>query len=1036
MNLKIKLTLLVILMVNITLMAQNTTLKGKVVSETDNQPIPGVNVAVKNTSKGAVTDFDGNYQIQVNKGDVLQFSYVGYVPQDRIIDNQTTLNVSLAEDLAKLDEVVVIGYGTQKKSHTTGSISKVVNENLDQIAVARIDDALIGQVSGVNIQATDGEAGSAPTINIRGIGSMAGDATPLVVVDGVIVSSDFLGSINMNDVESFEILKDAASSSIYGSKGANGIIMITTKSGKEGKVKMNYSTYTGIKEARHSDAYSFSLAKTAAEELAFTGTNSARTLLKQRIGIDRDWQDIIFDGGTITSHSFSARGASEKTKFSMGINYLNDEGVLLTDNFKKYGINLKVDTKATDKLSFGVNLSPSFTNRRRFDGSVQDILRQTVWLPVRIDANNIQYVNPLTYPNVKIGDYAQQVYFDRWNFTTNQWVKSGGTTISNTSNINPVAKVAERERYDIKFKLYGSIYGDYKITDALSFRTTLSGSYQDTQRTRWIGVMGGNNGLSDAGMNEITQREIYLLSDNFFSYNESFGKHDISAIVGFTGETKNSFFSTISGSGYTSDLVKKITNATVITNADAFDWKKTGISYISRFNYAYDNKYLLSLSLRRDGSSVFGKNFKYGNFPAASIGWNIAKESFLSSSDVISSLKLRASYGVTGSDVLNLGNVNLDNSSNTNSISTGNALIDNYPSLALLGATSAIVDGVLVGGFNPLNIANSELKWERLVEVNPGIDYGLFNSRITGSIDYYQRTSDQLLLNNPVSVTTGFNSALVNLGKVKNEGVEFELRTRNIAKENFSWSSTVIATTNKNTLVDFADSDGQITTVDTKRASEWINLEGQPISTFYGWVVDKEIPLEYLKDAFHPVGGQAQDVYVKDLNGDGLIDGDDRTALGDPYPELVWSFTNEFQFGNVDISFMFQGSHGAEVRNMADQYMFNHFNSSQDFNPATTPDQGFIKEKIFTNAIIQDASYIALRNVNIGYNFSQDLMSKYAINGLRIYASGQNLLYKTAKGYTGWNPESVISTGQTTYGYQLGGNPIFSTISIGLNLDF
>ncbi|NEW79733.1 MAG: TonB-dependent receptor, partial [Gelidibacter sp.] len=329
-----------------------------------------------------------------------------------------------------------------------------------------------------------------------------------------------------------------------------------------------------------------------------------------------------------------------------------------------------------------------------------------------------------------------------------------------------------------------------------------------------------------------------------------------------------------------------------------------------------------------------------------------------------------------------------------------------------------------------------ELKWERLVEVNPGIDYGLFNSRITGSIDYYQRTSDQLLLNNPVSVTTGFNSALVNLGKVKNEGVEFELRTRNIAKENFSWSSTVIATTNKNTLVDFADSDGQITTVDTKRASEWINLEGQPISTFYGWVVDKEIPLEYLKDAFHPVGGQAQDVYVKDLNGDGLIDGDDRTALGDPYPELVWSFTNEFQFGNVDISFMFQGSHGAEVRNMADQYMFNHFNSSQDFNPATTPDQGFIKEKIFTNAIIQDASYIALRNVNIGYNFSQDLMSKYAINGLRIYASGQNLLYKTAKGYTGWNPESVISTGQTTYGYQLGGNPIFSTISIGLNLDF
>ena len=1036
MNLKNKLILIAILFFNIALYAQNANLTGTVVSETDNQPIPGVNVIIKNTSKGTTTDFDGNYQIEVVKGDVLQFSYVGYVTKVIIIDNQTTLNISLAEDLAKLDEVVVIGYGTQKKSHTTGSISKVVNDDLDQIAVARVDDALVGQVSGVNIQATEGEAGSAPTISIRGVGSMAGDSTPLVVVDGVIVDADFLGSLNMNEVASFEILKDAASSAIYGSKGSNGIIMITTKSGKEGKTRFNYSTYTGYKTARHSDAYTFSIAETAAAELAATGSNSDRTLSKLRIGLDRSWQDVIFDGGNITSQSLSVRGGSEKTKFSTGINYLHDEGVLLTDDYKKYGMKLKVDTKLNDKFSFGANLSPSVTNRRRFDGSVHDILRQTNWLPLYLDETTINQINRFKYPDAQIGDYATQYMFDDYDVAAGEYVASGGTDISNTSNANPAAKVLERERRDKKFKVFGSVYGNYNIIDGLSFRSALSGSYQDTKRTRWQGTKSNRNGASAADMNEITQRETYLIWDNFLSYNKAFGKHEFSAVAGISGERRESFFSTITGTGYTSDAVKQITNATVISNADAFEWEKRGLSYVARINYAFDNKYLASVSMRRDGSSIFGKDFKYGNFPAASIGWNISNEDFLKDSDVISKLKIRASYGVTGNDRLNTGSVDPDATSSSSNLSTGNILVDYYPALALLGATTAVVDGTVTAGFNPANIANAELKWERLVEINPGIDYGLFNNAITGSVDYYQRTSDQLLLNNPISVTTGFDAALVNLGEVKNEGFEFELRTRNISKEKFRWSSTVIVTTNKNTLVDFADSNGQITNVDEKRAAEWINLEGQPISTFYGWVVDRDIPLEYINNPYHPVGGEAQDVYVKDLNGDGIIDDEDKAALGDPYPNLVWSFTNEFKMGNFDVSFMFQGSHGAEVRNMADQYIFNQFNSSQDFNPATTPDQGFIKEKIFTNDIIQDASYIALRNVNIGYSLPKDLISKYGISGLRVYASGQNLMYKTADNYTGWNPEALDRTSPTSYGYQRGGSPIFSTISLGLNLDF
>lgn len=1036
MKLKTLLAFFVILFFNITLFAQESyTLTGAVIDANDNYPIPGASVFVTNTGKGVVTDYDGNYSIVVQKGNVVQFSFIGYVTQSITITDQKKLDVVLSEDTKILDEVVVIGYGTQRKSHTTGSISKVVNDDLDQIAVSRIDDALVGQVSGVNIQATEGEAGSAPTINIRGVGSMSGDSAPLVVVDGVIVDSDFLGSMNMNTVESFEILKDAASAAIYGSKGSNGIIMITTKSGKEGKTKFNYSGYIGHKNARESDAYTFSLAETAAAEFAALGYNSDRTLSKLRIGIDRSWQDVIFDNGLIQNHSLSFRGGSKATKFSASLNYMHDEGVLLTDDFKKYGLKLKLDTKVNDRLTLGTSISPSFTDRRRFDGSTHDIMRQTVWLPVYLDENTIEQINRYRYPDAKIGDYATQYMFDGYDVETGEYRPSGGTSISTTSNANPAAKVQERERTDEKMKVYGNIYGNYNFTKALSFRTALSGSYQDTKRSRWEGVKSHRNGASAARMNEKSERNIYLIWDNFLTYNLDVKKHEGSVLIGTSGEQRNSFYSSMTGTGYTSDAVKQISNAAEIIGGDGFEWEKTGLSYVARVNYAYDNKYLGSFSFRRDGSSIFGKDFKYGNFPAVSIGWNIANEDFLIENDVVNSLKLRASYGVTGNDRLNVGSIDPDATS-ASGMSTGSMLVDYYPSLALLAATTAIIDGVVTPGFNPANIANPELKWERSIEINPGLDFGLFNNAITGSIDWYRKTSDQLLLNNPISATTGFNHALVNLGEVRNQGWEFELRTRNISNRNFRWSSTVIATMNKNTLVDFADSNGQITIIDEKRASEWINLEGKPISTFYGWVVDKEIPLEYISNPYHPVGGQAQDVYVKDLNGDGIIDDEDKAPLGDPYPDLVWSFINEFKIKDFDFSFMFQGSHGAMVRNMGDQYMFNHFNSAQDFDPKITPDQHLIKEKIFTNHIVQDASYIALRNVNIGYNLPREISKKLGVDGLRVYASGQNLMYKTASDYTGWNPEGLDKTTPTSMGYQRGGSPIFSTISFGVNIDF
>ncbi len=1015
--------LLFFVLCSVTIGFAQTQVSG-VITGADGLPIPGAAVVVQGTDNGVTSDFDGNFTISVEQNQSIEVTYLGYQTQIIEFTGQDFFNVSMEEDLSELDEIVVVGYGTQKKSNLTGSISKVSNEKLDQIAVSRVDDALVGQVSGVNIAATEGEAGSAPTIRIRGTGSITGISDPAIVVDGLLVDNDYLTNIDMNDVASFEILKDAASAAIYGSRGANGVILITTKEAKEGKPKFSYNTYVGFKSAHKSDSYSFSLAETAAAELAATGANSARTQRKLQIGVDRDWQDVIFDGGVITSHAFAVRGGNKKTKYSTAFNYTDDEGVLLTDHFKKYSLKLKVDTKLDDDFSVGVNLSPSYSSRRRFDGSTHDILRQTPWLPLYLDANTIQHVNRVRdggkYANAQIGDYGIQRMFDDWDLANNVAVTSG-TDISNTSNTNPAAKVLERDRNDYKFKLYGSAYLKYKITKGLNFKTTLLGDFQNTKQDRWQGVMSNRNGASAASYTVSNLNRIHFVTDNFLTYDTDVNGHEVNAILGFSAERWDTEFESLAGSGYTSDLLQTITAADPSTVVgQSYNYAQRLMSYIARVNYAYQDKYLASVSYRRDGYSAFGPDSKYGDFPAVSVGWILTEEDFLKDNSILSNLKLRFSYGVSGNPFFN----------------TGNVLKNNFPYLSLLSPSTAVVDGVSAAAFNPINIANTGLQWERSVEINPGVDFSLFSNRITGSLEYYQRTSDQLLIDNPVSSTTGFNSALVNIGEVKNSGVEFELRTKNITSDNFTWNSTFIMSTNKNELVSFGASDGQIQNVDSKRAAEWINSVGNPISSFYGWVVDKDIPLQYINDPYHPVGGEAQDVYVRDLNGDGLIDDDDKTILGDPYADLVWSFSNDFTFAGFDLSFLIQSSQGAQIRNMGDQYLFNHFNSAQDFNTSTTPDQGFIKQKIFTDDIVQDASYIALRTVNLGYRIPEGVLNNLNLTSARVYVSGQNLIYSTASGYTGYNPESINTTSPTTYGYQRAGSPVFKTFSLGVNVEF
>ncbi|TDT38749.1 TonB-linked SusC/RagA family outer membrane protein [Maribacter spongiicola] len=1024
--------MIAMLLVNVQLFAQEAySLSGTVV-DVDNVPIPGANVLVANTTKGTQTDFDGNFTIQVTSGDLLRISYIGYGTESVAIVAQNNVSITLKEDTSQLDEVVVVGYGTQKKSSITGSVSKVVNETLDQIAVSRVDDALIGQVSGVNIQATSAEAGAAPTIRIRGVGSVTADSGPALVVDGIVVSSDFLGNIDMNDVESFEVLKDAASAAIYGSEGANGVILITTKSGKAGKTKFSYQTYTGRKEAHGSDDYRKSVSKWAAEELAATGELSNETqyaqLLVATTGVDRDWQDVFFDGGNITSHSFSARGGSEDTKFSASLRALHDEGVVITDDYKLYTANLKMDTKFGKKMRFGLSVTPSYSKQRSLPTSIHNPIRQSPWLPIYHTAESLQFIDRDVYPDVGVGDYFYE------NHLLNLDINGDGSTSRprTSGDSNPYAQYVEREHYEYNTNLFGSTYLSYEILPGLKAKTSLGVTLEQRKRTRWDGTKHHASGNSRAQYNLQNRNRVRLVSDNLLTYNKTFGNHDLDLLAGMTVQQRSSQNSEVTGNGYTNDLLKNLEGATAISEFEEVNVVRKKVGYFARLNYAYNDKYLFNASFRRDGSSVFGLDTKYGNFPAISAGWNVAKEDFLKDSKIINNLKFRVSYGLTGSENFNVGDDN----------------INTYPYLALLNNTNAVVDGNVVTGVSPLNIANALLQWEASEEFNPAVDFGFFNNRISGSLDYYQRTSDKLLLENPVSYITGFSSGIVNLGEVQNTGWELELRTKNILTEKFRWNSTFIASTNQNELLSFGDSNNALIEDTYGRNSQWINRIGEPISSFWGYVVDPtysdvEYRTTYVDNPWNRINGEAQDTKVLDLNGDGIITAEDKTILGDPYPDLIYSFTNEFQIGNFDFSFMVQGSLGAQVNNIGDEYFYNWFGNQtrsggalQAVADGYVSDVSFIQEKVLTSEVIASANYLSLRNVNLGYNFSRESLDKFGLTGLRVYGTAQNLLYITANDYHGFNPEFIDGSDPRAYGSQRAGTPIFSTLTIGMNIDF
>jgi TonB-linked SusC/RagA family outer membrane protein len=1005
--------LLILTLVSSSLQAQNNQtnsrkISGTVLDSESNQPIPGVSVLIKGTTTGSLTDLEGKYEVTAKAEDVLAFTYVGYTSQEIVVGSQTVIDIKLVVQSELIEGIVVVGYGTQKKSHLTGAVSKVSGNGLEQIPVSRADEALIGKISGVTIQTTDAKVGASPTIRVRGIGSITADASPLVVMDGVAVNSSYLGSIDMNDVESVEVLKDAASAAIYGSRGGNGIIMITTKQGKAGKTKFSFNSYYGTKFTPKYQTVP-SIADWTQATVDYYGKMTDEATYINMLGVETNWTDVMFDGGVIQSYSLSALGGNDKTKFAVSGSYLSDGGVLLTDNFKKMNFRLNVDTKVNKTIEFGGNIYASYTSQREFPIGVHDAIRQSPWLPLYLDESTMPYVNKTKYPAVQIGDYAYEVYFDGYVLPGN----TTGTTISSTTNESALAKVQERENYNYNFKLFSNTYMKLNLAKGLSFKTSIAADYNNVQSEKWVGtkLLAGSAGSSSSYN---TYVNTHLVNENIFSYDKEVGKSSFGAVAGYAMEKWFYYMSGESGTGYKFDYIHTINAATTIASATTIKEEELLQAFIGRVNYAYDDKYLLSLSGRYDGSSRFGKDNKFGFFPAASVGWRVSEEEFLKGNKYVSNLKARFSYGVTGNN-------------------TG---IGRYGSIARLTPVTAAINGTAVPGYNPANIENPELRWEKSVEIGPGFDLGLLKNRITISFDYYIRSSKDLLLDQEIPSMTGFTTTTVNIGEVKNSGFELELNGSIISTSDFTWTASANLSHNTNELVDFAGANGLISYVDVKRPAEYIALEGNPISSFYGYIYEKDVPNEYLKKALYPIGATSQDCYVKDINGDGVITSDDRTILGSPYPTLVWGFTNQLNYKGFDLSFTFQGSHGAKVRNLDPQYIENQFSNNMDY-VTTFPDASKVREKIYTDYCVQDASYVSLRSLNLGYSLPKTIASRIGMTKARVYVSGQNLLYLMGSDYTSFNPEGVTDySSPLRAGYQVGAAPISKAVTVGVNLEF
>lgn len=1070
MYLKTKLILMLIMLFNISLFAQDGYQLSGTVTDQNNVPIPGVNVVLDKTNQGSSSDMDGRFQLKVNKGDVLKITYIGYLDQSITITNQKTLKVILKEDAKALDEVVVVGYGTRKKSHLTGAISKIGGDDIVAIQSTRVDDALAGKLSGVRIQTQDGSPGADPKIQIRASASVNGNASPLIVVDGYPISGN-LATVNPNDIESLEVLKDAASAAIYGSRGANGVILVTTKKGKSGKPSFSYNTYSSL-----SNRYSNENAQMTAgqwgnklEKGIANGTYDVSNLdsryVQYKIDAYKNAPDVVavedwlFRTGETIDHDFSVSGGTEDVKYFASLGYQNTEGVVLNQGFEKVNARMNIDAKLGKKFKTGLSFNGFASKRDILGTDMRDLIRSYNISPIYHTAASIAFVQQLDQQRAALsaagvpglastfnsGAQVNAAYFNKDIYTlqpgmpASDWQYGRGNNgIGGSGDNGPALKLDNTDRYQKVYFGNVNTYLQYSIIDGLDLKTVLGADFNDTEDYFWKGLgFDPSSRPAQTNLNKTLLKQSSVLSETTLSYTKQIGKHDISAVAGI--EYQSIYYKGLATAGINvpfGDIINYNLLAPsdiTVTERDETIVRK---SVFGRLNYAYDDRYLLSVSLRRDGDSRFGANKKFQTFPAVSLGWNVHKESFFKS-ELVSLLKLRVSKGSLGS---------------TSDLGA-------YSSLSLLGSRATILG---TGNTIPSNILNPDLTWQTNTETNYGIDLGFTNNRYKFSVDYYTSDIKDILINQPISEILGNPSAKLNSGDVRSSGLEFELSGTLIQSKDFSWNLSANLSTVKTKITDLGGLSEIPATIYgvSGRGPYFRNYVGGQIGEMWGVETIGAVEDKYINDPTTVIGLNSSAYYVKDQQspgepGYGVIDknhtvaeGGDLVKIGNNTPDFYWGLNSSMTYKTFDFSFQLQGSQGGEVWNVDPIYWNSEFGRA--FTPnfdanndgkADANGLSYLTSNSQLDAQIQDASFVALRNVTLGYSFKPELLTKAGISSTRLYVAATNLLYIWGKDYTSFNPEGIDTTqagygGPTTYGVQNGASPIVRSFTLGLNINF
>lgn len=964
--------------------AQGQQLSGRVLNASGSEPLPGVNVYIKGTSTGTLTDADGRYAIQVAPATTIVFSFIGYKSQEILYTGQTNLEIVLAEDIEELSEVVVMGYQSVEKRNLTGAVTSVKAENVRDMSMNSIEQALVGQAPGVQVTQSSGTPGGGVTVRVRGVTSISASNTPLYVIDGVPVESgalsgrDFGGQndnalalLNFGDYESYTVLADAAAKAQYGSRASNGVIIITTKKGKKGASNITFDVQRGVVDPTHKlDLLnSTELLTLQREAIKNAGRNPDALGYIQGVtdAVNTNWQDAVLRTGIMEQYQLSASGGDDKTTFYISGHYRSEEGIQLNNSFQRFGTTLNFDHNLTQKLKISTKivLSRALNKRVKGDNFLDGVYSGAI--------RSLPYNVPYDESGVLIGP-SSPLY-------------------AAFPNFNPVGQALIPRFNTISVKTTGFLKGEYKINDEMMLVGQVSLDYNDVTEDDYESSQTAIGGYlpSVGGQGYGTfqaQTFATVVSNARLTYAKTFGKHALNAFAGTELLQTYAMGGSVQGRLFSSDDFKYIQSAGLVDAGSSFrDPAHTILSFIGTADYDYDDRFLASLSMRADGSSNFGANNKYGYFPAISAGWRISNEKFFPKSTVVNDLKLRGSFGYTG-----------------------NERIGAFRYLGLWGTTTYAGSS----GVTPNSLDNPDIKWETTREINLGVDVSLLESRIQVTAQVYDKTTTDLLLSRPYALTTGFASITSNIGSMNNKGVEFVVNSVNFDGA-FKWRTNLNLSTNINKVLSLVDSIPLYRGY-TAEGVDGTNIikEGQPLGTFFG--------LNF--QGVDPATGNA--IY-EDRNKDGLITNADAMVIGNSWPKLFGGFTNTFSYKGFDLSALFNFSWGNQILNLTKAGLMNmgtdlHNNQVRealrrwqkpgDITDVPRYEFGNTSNTLHSNRLLEDGSYVRLKSLSLGYNLPARFTSRFKVQRIRVYASATNLWTWTK--YTGSDPEVSTLDGSTS----------------------